>query len=238
MLKYQYIALEMERYITENALQQGDKLPIIETLISHYKVSKSTVIKALKLLEDKGIVFLVRGSGVFLRGQSRKGYFNLLPSQKFQQVDHNSSPALRKVVGMEIVSALPEVADALDLDKYSKVYSVKLVHYMEKQVLCTEQVFYNKEIISYLDKEIVSKSINNYLKDVLGLKIGFPDIYINLDKLNSEEASFFGLKLGDPMLCKEIIYHLTSGQPFCYSKAIYHYKQAKFVIKGNSFNSI
>ncbi|TRZ39590.1 GntR family transcriptional regulator [Niallia circulans] len=238
MLKYQYIAIEMERYITENSLQQGDKLPIIETLISHYKVSKSTIIKALKLMEDKGIVFLVRGSGIFVRGQSRQGYVNLLPSQKFEQVDHNTSPAWRKVVGMDIVGALPEVAKALGLENCSKVYTVKFVHYLEKQVLCMEQVFYNKDIISYLDKEIISNSINNYLKDVLGLKIGFSDIYLNLDKLNTEEARFFGLKLGDPMLCKEIIYHLTSGQPFCYSKAIYHYKQAKFVIKGNSVNSL
>jgi len=237
MLKYQKIALEIEKYITVHSLKQGDKIPVIETLISQYKVSKSTIIKALNLLEDKGIVFMVRGSGTFVRGQIRKGYNNLLLTQDCREDDSKNPPFLRKIIGMEIVRAIPDVATALGLEEDSKVYSVRYVHYIEKQVLCMEQVFYNKNIISYLDKEIASESIFNYLKNILGLKIGFPDIYINLDKLNSEEASIFGLNIGDPMLCKEIIYHLASGQPFCYSRAVLNYKQAKFFIKGNRLNS-
>ncbi len=235
MLKYQKIALEMARHITEN-LQQKDKLPVIETLISHYKVSKSTIIKALKVLEDKGIIYMVRGSGIFVRGEGRKGYFNLLGVNELHGDARDNRYDLLEIMEIERISALPEVTNALRLEKTAKVYSVKYVYYLDKQVTCLEQVFLSQKIISNLDEEIAPKPIWEYIKDVLGIKMGFPDIYVNVDKLNAEEASFFGLNAEDPMLCKEIIYHLVNGQPVCYSRAVYHYKQARFFLKINSSN--
>ncbi|MDE5053377.1 GntR family transcriptional regulator [Niallia taxi] len=235
MLKYQKIALEMARHITEN-LQQKDKLPVIETLISHYNVSKSTIIKALKVLEDKGIIYMVRGSGIFVRGEGRKGYYNLLGVNELQEDANDNRYDLLNIMEIELICALPEVTTALGLEKNAKVYSVKYVYYLDKQVTCLEQVFLNQKIISNLDEEIALKPILKYIKDVLGIKMRFPDIYVNVDKLNAEEASCFGLNAGDPMLCKEIIYHLANGQPFCYSRAVFHYKQAKFFLKVNSPN--
>ncbi|MDP4103229.1 MAG: GntR family transcriptional regulator, partial [Bacillota bacterium] len=53
MLKYQQIATEIETYIEEHQLQQGDKLPVLETLMAQFEVSKSTITKSLELLEQK-----------------------------------------------------------------------------------------------------------------------------------------------------------------------------------------
>lgn len=51
MLKYQQIAEEIEKYIEEHGLKQGSKLPVIETLMKQFEVSKSTITKTLELLE-------------------------------------------------------------------------------------------------------------------------------------------------------------------------------------------
>lgn len=83
MIKYQQIADEIETYIEENALQQGDKLPVLEALMAYFNVSKSTITKALDLLEKKGAVFQVRGSGIFVRRHRRNGYNSLLSNQGF-----------------------------------------------------------------------------------------------------------------------------------------------------------
>lgn len=34
MLKYQQIAIDIEKYIEEHQLQQGDKLPVLQTLMT------------------------------------------------------------------------------------------------------------------------------------------------------------------------------------------------------------
>lgn len=127
MLKYQKIALEIARHITEN-LQQKDKLPVIETLISHFKVSKSTIIKALKVLEDKGIIYMVRGSGIFVRGEGRKEYYNLLGVNELQEDASDNRYDLLEIMEMKRINALPEVINALRLEKTAKVYSVKYVY--------------------------------------------------------------------------------------------------------------
>lgn len=230
MLKYQKIALEMARHITEN-LQQKDKLPVIETFISHYNVSKSTIIKALKVLEDKGIIYMVRGSGIFVRGEGRKGYYNLLGVNELQENANDNRYDLLNIMEIELICALPEVTTALGLEKNAKVYSVKYVYYLDKQVTCLEQVFLNQKIISNLDEEIALKPILKYIKDVLGIKMGFPDIYVNVDKLNAEEASFFGLNAGDPMLCKEIIYHLANASHFVIQELFFITNKLSFSLK-------
>ena len=84
MLKYQQIATEIEKYIEDNALQQGDKLPVLEALMAQFEVSKSTITKSLDLLEKKGVIFQVRGSGIFVRRLKRKGYISLLTKPKWR----------------------------------------------------------------------------------------------------------------------------------------------------------
>ena len=86
MLKYQQIASDIEKYIVTHELQQGDKLPVLETLMNQFAVSKSTIIKSLDLLERKGIVYQVRGSGIFVRRHRRKGYISLLSNQGFKKI--------------------------------------------------------------------------------------------------------------------------------------------------------
>ena len=76
MLKYQQVANDIENYIYDNDLPQGTKLPTVEGLACDYKVSKSTIVKAIESLVLKGLIYQVQGSGIFVRRRSRKGYIN------------------------------------------------------------------------------------------------------------------------------------------------------------------
>jgi GntR family transcriptional regulator, transcriptional regulator of bglA len=85
-----------------------------------------------------------------------------------------------------------------------------------------------------LNKEIASESIFYYIREGLGLKVGFSDMYLHVDKLNEEEAKYLGLKKGEPKLYVEALFHLTNGQPFDFSKVAYNYEQWQFFIQTNS----
>lgn len=233
LLKYQEIAIQIEKYIEEHALQQGDKLPILETLMAQFSVSKSTITKSLDLLEQKGIVFQVRGSGIFVRRHKRKGYISLLSNQGFKK-DLEDFHITSKVIELDVRTPTEEAAYNLNMKLDMDAYYVKRVRYINEQTLCLEESYYNKSIISYLNKEIVSESIFNYIREGLGLKVGFTDSYLHIDKLNEEEATHLGLHKGDPKLCVESIFHLTNGQPFDFSKVTYNYQQSQFFIQSNS----
>lgn len=233
MLKYQQIALEIEKYIEEHSLKQGSKLPVIETLMKQFGVSKSTIIKAMELLEKKGIIFQVRGSGIFVRRQNREGYISLLSNQGFKK-DLEDYALTSKIIELEVRKPTEEISLNLNMDLNEDVYYVKRIRYINGQPLCLEESYYNKSIITYLNKEIVSESIFHYITEGLGLKVGFSDVYLQVDKLNEEEAAYLKLEKDAPKLLVESIFHLTNGQPFDFSKVTYNYQQSQFFIQANS----
>lgn len=233
MLKYQQIATEIEKDIEENALQQGDKLPVLEALMSRFEVSKSTITKSLDLLEKKGIVFQVRGSGIFVRRHKRKGYISLLSNQGFKK-SLEDFQITSEVIELDVRKPTKEAALNLNMELDDDVYYVKRVRYIYGLTLCLEESYFNKSIITYLNNEIVSESIFNYLTEGLGLKIGFADTFLHVNKLTDEEAKYLGLKKGDPKLYVESVFHLTNGQPFDFSKVTYNYEQSQFFIQTSS----
>lgn len=129
----------------------------------------------------------------------------------------------------------PEAAENLNIEINEDIYYVKRVRYINGQTLCYEESYYNKSIVTYLNNEIVSHSIFHYIREGLGLKIGFSDLFLHVGQLNEEEAEYLGLEAGLPKLYIESIFHLTNGQPFDYSKISYNYKQSQFVVQANSF---
>ncbi|SDP48957.1 GntR family transcriptional regulator [Halobacillus aidingensis] len=233
MLKYQQIAIDIEKYIEEHNLQQRDKLPVLENLMARFNVSKSTITKSLDLLEKKGVVYQVRGSGIFVRRHNRKGYISLLSNQGFKK-DLEEFNVTSEVVELKVCQPTEEVAYNLNIDQHQKVYYVKRIRYINGQTLCLEESYYNKSSVTYLNWEIASESIFHYIQEGLGLKVGFSDIYLHVDKLNEEEAAYLGLKEGDPKLFMESIFHLTNGQPFDFSKVTYNYEQSQFFLQANS----
>ena len=230
MNKYQQIADEIEKYIEEHDLQQGDKLPVLEMLMKQFQASKSTVTKSLDILEKKGVVFQVRGSGIFVRRHKRKGYISLLSNQGFKS-DLDDFQITSEVLELDVRKPTQEAAQNLNINIDEDIYYVKRIRYINGQTLCIEESFFNKTLIPYLNKEIATESIFNYLREGLGLKVGFSDFYLRVDKLKEDEAKHLKLKEGDPKFCVEQIFHLTNGQPFDFSKLIHNYLQTQFFIQ-------
>lgn len=232
MLKYEFIELELEKHIVNDKLQQGDKLPNLETLMENFNASKSTVTKALDLLERRGIIYQVRGSGIFVRRHKRKGYISLLSNQGFTK-DLEEFELTADVIDLKVIKPTLEVAQNLNMNIENDVYYLKRVRYIHGQPLCLEESYYNKKIVTYLNKETATESIFEYLQSGLGLKIGFLDSFLHVGVLKEQEAKHLGLKAGLPKLDVEGIFHLTNGQPFDFSKVTYNYEQAQFYVQSN-----
>lgn len=178
-------------------------------------------------------MFQVRGSGIFVRRHKRKGYISLLSNQGFKK-DLEDCNITARVVELEVKKPTPEVAKNLNMNLDDDIYYVKRIRYINQKPLCLEESYYNKSIITYLNKEIVTESIFNYITEGLGLRVGFADSYIHVGKLNKEEAGYLDLENGSPKLYVEGIFHLTNGQPFNFSKFTYNYEQSQFFIQTNS----
>ena len=63
---YLKISDAIYRYIQMNNLQPGDKLPSERDMSSMLQTSRNSVREALRILEDRGLIYVKTGSGVFI----------------------------------------------------------------------------------------------------------------------------------------------------------------------------
>lgn len=236
-MKYEKIASEILKYIENNQLIQGDKLSSIEELVDHYEVSKNTILKALDLLDSSGIIYQVRGSGIFVRGHKRKGYINLLELQGFNSMLREFE-LTSHVLEVKVIKPTEEVMENLNIHEGEDVYFIKRQRYIQGKLFCVEESYYKKSLVPFLNEEIVGNSIFQYLTEDLNLKIGFVDHFMRIIKLKQQTAALLDLKEGVPGILVESIYHLTNGEVFDYSKIVYHYEEAQFFVQGNSHYSL
>ena len=232
MLKYQIIANEIENNIYSNDLPQGTKLPTVEALASEYKVSKSTIVKAVESLVSKGLVYQLQGSGIFVRRRNRSGYIDLNVTQGFT-TSLKEFNITSKVLEFNLIRADEEIAKLIECDVNDEAYFIKRVRYINDEIMCYEEAYYKKSIVPYLTEEIAKGSIFEYLQTALNLKPGFSDRYLHLEKLDNNLANILKLEPGDPaMVVLEQIY-LPSGVSFNVSKLVYNYKNTQFFLQSS-----
>lgn len=225
MKKYQIVADKITDYIKEKGLVQGDKIPKIDALIKMYGVSKATILQALSLLAQKGVVYKVQGSGIFVRRPAISGYISLTSNRGFGEVIDNENTKVLKFEEIE----LPEKQQRLmKCDEKEACYHVIRLHFHEGKPIVLESSYFLKKYVPFLSKEIAKGSIFKFIKEGLNTEIRFSDKYMEIIKLNEEQAKVLQLEKNDPALEVNDVYYLAKGQIFNCSQLIYNYKNSKF----------
>lgn len=77
---YLQIAHGIEGLIKTDVLSSDEKLPAIRKVSSFFKVNTDTIVKAYGMLEQKSLVYKVKGSGTYVTPQTKaliEKYLNL-----------------------------------------------------------------------------------------------------------------------------------------------------------------
>lgn len=230
MLKYDEVAQKIEQYIYDTQLAAGTQLENIEELIKQYQVSRTTIIKALDKLERRGIIYQQQGSGIFVRQKKKSGYISFIESHGFTN-DQKQLPTLTKVITLTELKPTATIAQELQCDLEADIYLVERLRYVNQQIHCLEYSYYQKKIVPYLNIEIASGSIFNYIKQVFNINIGFSDKYFEVRTLDAEQAALLELPIGSPTLYVQEIFYTSAGEPFDYSIKYYHYKNSKYFVQ-------
>jgi len=71
-LLHDQVAGDIRRAIAEGEARPGEKLPPARDLAAVLGVNTNTVLRALRILRDEGILELTRGRGIFVTGAARQ----------------------------------------------------------------------------------------------------------------------------------------------------------------------
>lgn len=237
MDKYKQIALKIQKYIVDNELSQDYKLPKIDDLVIEYDVSKATIIKALEILEIRGIIYQRRGSGIFVRRPQKKNYFNLTDNFGFK--NNNSNISINsKLLGFDIIKSDSSISKPLQIDIGKDIYFIQRLQFIDNHPICIENSYYVKDVIPILTPETAEKSLFEYISAHSDISIGFADHYLQIDYLDTKKASLLDLEPSSPCLRFEETYYLQNGVPFNYSNNFYSHKYGKFSIPSSHFTTM
>ncbi|SCN34911.1 Transcriptional regulator, GntR family [Bacillus cereus] len=181
--------------------------------MNRFEVSRNTIRKVISQLVNRGYIFKVQGSGMFLRETSVTDYINLgsLRGLTKNLVSQNIET---KVLELEVIDADEDIAKRMQCEAGTRIYFLKRLRIVDGKPFSIEVSYFKKNIIPYLNKEIALSSVYSYFIEDLRLNIGFADKVISCEKVNKENAQLLELNEGDPALLIENTVCLVNGTIF------------------------
>ena len=211
---------------------EGMRLPDERSLADYYQVSRTSMKRALELLERQGIVFKKRGSGTFinplyLKNQSMFRY----EGSNLGLTDSFTAPGKKqsiKLLDFRAVKASPETAQDLFLNENDFVYQFKRLRFLDDQPFLIEEGFVPIKIAPELNDDILQGSLFNYLQSDQGQDVTKPYLTITVEPSSAEDQAQLQLKATEPVGVVSGIFFLADGTPFEVSTMRVHYKYMRF----------
>jgi GntR family transcriptional regulator len=98
------VAAEIRRAIAEGEAGPGDRLPLAKDLAAVLGVNKNTVLRALHILRDEGLLDFSRGRGVTVAGTPERG---AVLSRVRELIDFARTQGYQRNEVIDMIEALP-----------------------------------------------------------------------------------------------------------------------------------
>jgi GntR family transcriptional regulator len=98
------VAAEIRRAIAEGEAGSGDRLPLAKDIAAVLRVNKNTVLRAMHILRDEGLLEFTRGRGITVSGTPEKG---AVLNRVHELVAFARSHGYRREEVIEMIAQLP-----------------------------------------------------------------------------------------------------------------------------------
>ncbi|WP_281192921.1 GntR family transcriptional regulator [Erysipelothrix rhusiopathiae] len=226
--KYRMISTIIEDRIMDGIYPSNTKIPTEEALMQEFNVSRNTIRKAVALLSRQGYIISVQGSGMFVRDVDHINAINL---ENFHGLssNHKKNRIETKILDFQEISADREIAIEMNCEVGTQLYFVNRLRIVDGNRWVVEYSYFNRNLIPYLNREIIESSIYSYIQEGLRQEVGYIDRLIEACSLDDINAELLGLHQGDPALKTTSKAMLKNGEIFDYSIDYHHYKYARFL---------
>lgn len=171
--KYEGIYRSIKKRIEAQDYPYQSLLPSENTLVEEYGCSRNTVRRAIAELNTDGYVQAMQGKGVRVIYQpAGKTTFIIGGIETFQETARrNHLRAVTKVVRFETIVADERLAAQSGFSVGDELWAVQRVRYLDGKALILDVNYFLKEFVPGLNQEIASRSIYDYIENVLGMQI-------------------------------------------------------------------
>ena len=104
VLLHDQVAAEIRRAIAEGEASPGERLPLVKDIAAVLGVNKNTVLRAMHILRDEGLLEFTRGRGITVSGSPDK---SVVLSHVRELVDFARHHGYRREEVIEMIAGLP-----------------------------------------------------------------------------------------------------------------------------------
>jgi len=202
----------MDRILTLD-LKRGDKLPSEHDLVRQFEASRVTVRQALEALRTEGIVESQHGRGWFLRRV--RAVQNLGRLQGFGEMLAPMGVRVRStVLDLTECAAPPAVANAFTAPEGTNVVRIARLRIAGARVMSYDLSYFPVDIGRRLLREdLAREDIFVLLEHVLGIRLGFGDVTIEVSPAEDDPAARLNVASGTPIFKLTRLVHDSRGFP-------------------------
>jgi GntR family transcriptional regulator len=104
VLLHDQVAAEIRRAIAEGEAGPGERLPLVKDIAAVLGVNKNTVLRAMHILRDEGLLEFTRGRGITVSGTPEK---SLVLGQVRELVEFARHQGYRRQDVIDMIATLP-----------------------------------------------------------------------------------------------------------------------------------
>lgn len=187
------IAEALRRAITTGELTPRAQLPPIAELARRYETTAITVRRALRDLEEEGLIRVEHGVGTFVADWARQFDLLHLPSFAAELAAHDLRPQT-EVLGRELDVARPEAAAALGLSRGGTVHVLTRLRRVNGRPIVLQHSYLHGSLRTVVESYTPERSLYEMLREATGRAPFAADEMINATQLS--DAATGSLELG------------------------------------------
>lgn len=196
---YEQLINDLQEDIKNKVYEYGDQIPAEPELEELYGVSRIVVRKAIKILEEKGLVIKRPGKGTFI------SYPKVVESFEASGSFTQSCIKMGIVPKTEVISKSHVSEDSVPKDirlemNYEKLILVERLRYADNQAVIFEMDYFIPEYDFLLDVDLTSNPIMSVVRENTSLIASYFEDIVEIEISDSKLNDLFGLEESEPLL--------------------------------------
>lgn len=200
------------REILAGRLMVGDKLPTEREMAKSYQVAVGTLRKALTLLEEKGVLQRVQGSGNYIR--SSEGISSVYALFRLEKIGGGGLPTA-ELLSLDLVK---KPVDLPAFGSSEQAYRFRRLRHLDDLAAALEEIWLDADVAQDVRAGQVSESLYKFYKDRLGLIISGAEDRVSVAPVPDWAHPAFGPAPGTPVAFVERDTRDQNGRQIEYSR--------------------
>ncbi len=175
---HEAVVTEIIKYIKNNDLKKGDRLPTERNLTKLLNVSRTSVREALKILEANYTIKIKHGSGIYVNSLDSIMFSHYDESNEYKEAIYRLKQLAQARIPIETFCAV-EVSKSITREQLEKLYSYEQ---MENEIFLNQNNNSNGEIFVSLGLELMISELygNAFISDFHTRLDGFWKKYFSM----------------------------------------------------------